>query len=91
MSGVIVSLKDLIVRIQFDEDAPSINELVVVDNPGKTELLVDHLEAGGVAFCLNVRTDRSLMKGMTVQRTHHGIEIPLGEVTIGAIPRIAVG
>jgi len=85
MSGVIVSLKDLIVRIQFDEDAPSINELVVVDNPGKTELLVDHLEAGGVAFCLNVRTDRSLMKGMTVQRTHHGIEIPLGEVTIGRI------
>jgi F-type H+-transporting ATPase subunit beta len=85
MAGIIVSLKDLIVRVQFDEDLPSVNELVAVDNPQKTELLVDHLEVGGVAFCLNVRTDRSLQKGMTAQRTHRGIQIPLGEVTIGHI------
>jgi len=85
MAGSIVSLKDLIVRVQFDEDAPNINELVAVDNPQKTELLVDHLEPGGIAFCLNIRTDRSLMRGMVVQRTHHGIEIPIGEVTIGRI------
>ena len=85
MAGIIVSIKDLVVLAQFDDNMPSINELIVVDNEQKTALLVDHLEPGGVAFCLNVRTDRSLKKGMPVERTGHGIEIPIGEKTIGRI------
>ena len=85
MAGIIVSIKDLVVRVQFDTDSPDINELLIVDNERKTQLLVDHLETGGVAFCLNVRTDRSLLKGTSVQRAGKGIEIPLGEVTIGRI------
>ncbi|PID98953.1 F0F1 ATP synthase subunit beta [Candidatus Saccharibacteria bacterium] len=85
MAGVIVSVKDLVVRVQFDADPPEINELIAVDNEAKTELLVDHLEVGGVAFCLNVRTDRTLLKGDTAQRTHRGIQVPLGEPTIGRI------
>lgn len=85
MAGVIVSIKDLVVRAQFDEEMPNINELIVADNENKTQLLVDHLEAGGVAFCLNVRTDRSIKKGMRVDRMGKGIEIPIGEKTIGRI------
>lgn len=85
MAGVVVSIKDLIVRIQFEDDSPNINELVVVDNEHKTELLVDHLEAGGVAFCLNVRSDRSILKGDKVERTRKGIEIPIGDEIIGHI------
>lgn len=85
MAGVITTVKDLVVRAQFDEDAPSVNELVVVKNGNDTQLLVDHLEPGGIAFCLNVRSDLRITKGMTVERTHKGIEIPIGEVTIGRI------
>lgn len=85
MAGVIVSMKDLIVRARFDDDAPSVNELVVVDNGHNTTLLVDHLEPGGIAFCLNIRTDKRMTKGMAVQRTYKGIEVPLGEPTIGRI------
>jgi F-type H+-transporting ATPase subunit beta len=85
MPGVIVSIKDLIVKAQFDDDSPSVNELVVVGNGHDTQLLVDHLEPGGIAFCLNVRSDLRLTKGMTVDRTHKGIEIPIGEMTIGRI------
>lgn len=85
MSGIIVSIKDLVVLAQFDEEMPSINELIVADNDNGTQLLVDHLEPGGVAFCLNVRTDRSLKKGTMVQRTGKGIEIPIGEKTVGRI------
>ncbi|QQS19965.1 F0F1 ATP synthase subunit beta [Candidatus Saccharibacteria bacterium] len=85
MSGIIVSIKDLVVRVQFDADPPEINELVVADNENKTELLVDHLEVGGIAFCLNVRTDRTLLKGDTAQRAGRGIEVPLGKPTIGRI------
>ncbi len=38
-----------------------------------------------MAFCLNVRGDLRITKGMTVERTHKGIEIPIGEKTIGRI------
>ena len=80
-----MSVKDLVVRIQFDEDTPSVNELVEVDNKFGTQLLVDHLESGGVAFCLNVRSDRRITKGMSAKRMNRGIQIPTGERTIGRI------
>lgn len=84
-TGVVVSIKDLVVRAQFDDDGPAIGELIIVDNGHNTALLVDHLEPGGVAMCLNIRTDRRIQKGMVVQRTNKGIEIPVGDVTIGRI------
>ena len=85
MAGVVTMVKDLVVRAQFDADSPAINELVAVQNGFDTQLLVDHLEPGGIAFCLNVRSDQRLTKGMAVERTHKGIEIPIGEKTIGRI------
>jgi F-type H+/Na+-transporting ATPase subunit beta len=85
MAGVVVAIKDLIVHVQFDADAPDVNELVVADNENHTQLLVDHLEPGGIALCLNVRTDRSVIKGTAVARTHKGIEIPVGDVAVGRI------
>lgn len=85
MAGTIVSVKDLVVRAQFDDDPPSLNELVVVQNGHDTQLLVDHMEPGGVAFCLNVRSDLRMMKGMNVQRSYKGIEVPIGDITIGRI------
>lgn len=83
--GHVVSIKDLVVLAQFDEDAPRIGELIEVDNGFQTKLLVDHLEMGGIAFCLNVRSDRRIEKGMPVNTTGQGIEIPIGDPTIGRI------
>jgi F-type H+-transporting ATPase subunit beta len=84
-TGYVVSMKDLVVKVQFDDSPPSIGELIVVDNEKKTKLLVDHLETGGIAFCLNVRSDRAIQKGMAVLTTGKGIEIPVGQPTIGRI------
>jgi F-type H+/Na+-transporting ATPase subunit beta len=84
-NGVIVSIKDLVVRAQFDSDAPAIGEVVIADNGNDTKLLVDHLEPGGVAMCLNVRSDMRIHKGMKVKRTGRGIQIPTGDLTIGRI------
>ncbi len=84
-AGYVISIKDLVVRAQFDEEAPRIGELVTVDNSFDTRLLVDHLEPGGIAFCLNVRSDRRIEKGMPVLLTGKGIEIPIGDPTIGRI------
>ncbi len=84
-TGTVVSIKDLTVRAQFDDDSPNIGELLIVDNGQNTKLLVDHLEPGGIAMCLNIRSDRRIQRGMQVQRTNKGIEIPVGEPTIGRI------
>jgi F-type H+/Na+-transporting ATPase subunit beta len=85
MSGAITSIKDLIVLVGFDEDSPEIGEIIQVQNPAKTRLLVERLENHGQAMCLNLRSDRSIQRGMKVDRTHKGIEIPVGDVTIGRI------
>jgi len=83
--GRVISIKDLVVLVQFDEGGPAIGEIVVVENESKTKLLVDHLEVGGIAFCLNIRSDRAIERSMLVNATGHGIEIPVGDATIGRI------
>lgn len=83
--GVVISIKDLVVRAQFDSSSPAVGEVIVVQNGHETKLLVDHLEPNGVAMCLNVRSDRRIQKGMRVDRTGNGIQVPTGEVTIGRI------
>lgn len=85
MSGTIQTVKELIVLTVFDEDVPSTGEVVVVENDSRARLLVDHLEPGGKAVCLNILSDRGIQRGMKVSRTNKGIEIPVGEPTIGRI------
>lgn len=85
MAGNITLIKGLVVLTRFDDEPPGINELVTVQNEFNTELLVDHLEPGGVAYCLNIRGDYRLTKGMAVERANKGIEIPIGDKTIGRI------
>ena len=83
--GHISAIKDLVVRVQFDEELPRIGELLVARNGFGTQLLVDHLETGGIALCVNVRSDRRLQKAMEVETTGRGIEVPVGDETIGRI------
>lgn len=84
-SGIVVSIKDLVVRVQFDDASPELGEVIIVQNGHNTKLLVDHLEPGGIAMCLNVRSDRRIQKGMKAERTGNGIQVPVGEITIGRI------
>jgi F-type H+-transporting ATPase subunit beta len=81
--GVIRAIQDLIVNIVFDDQAPVINELVMVDNPNHTELLVESIRSGGAVQCLNIAADNSIQKGMTVKSTGRTIEITIGDKTIG--------
>ncbi len=83
--GVIRAIKDLVVTVEFDEAPPEIGEVVQVKNETSTTLLVEHLMPNGSARCLNIRSDRSIQKGMKVVKTGHGIEIPVGEAAIGRI------
>lgn len=83
--GSILAIHDLVVLVQFDQDGPDSGELLIVDNPNKSQLLVDHLEDNNVSVCLNIFGDKSLQKSMNVARSNHGIEVPVGPPTIGRI------
>jgi F-type H+-transporting ATPase subunit beta len=83
--GAIRSVEDLVVKVQFDTDQPEIGEILIANSQDKGMLLVSSLAPGNTAICLNILEDRTLEKNMGVDRTGHGIEIPVGEVTIGRI------
>jgi F-type H+/Na+-transporting ATPase subunit beta len=83
--GIVREVHDLVVLIEFDGEVPQIGELLLVDNPNHTILLVDHLNAGNIAVCLSIFSDPSIQKNMPVNSTDQGIEIPVGDATIGRV------
>lgn len=83
--GVVRIIKDLVIHVEFEKELPKIGDLVIVDSKQKGLLLVDSLAAGNIAICLNIQTDRTIEKNMTVSITGKGIEIPVGTPTIGRI------
>ncbi len=84
-TGSIRSIRELVVNVQFDEEVPGIGELLVAASPKRGLLLVDHLIPGNIAVCLNVNSDVSLQKNMLAERTMKGVEIPVGQPTVGRV------
>lgn len=84
-TGIIREIRDLVIKIQFDEAMPAVHEIVEVDNEQRTQLLVDSLEGGDSAICLNIGADRSITKNMTVQCTGHSLSVPVGSQMIGRV------
>jgi F-type H+/Na+-transporting ATPase subunit beta len=83
--GVIRAVKGLVIRVQFNDHMPLINELVEVENEAATPLLVYSLTNGDTAICLNIKADQSLQKNMHVATTGKSIEIPVGNELIGRV------
>ena len=82
--GLVRAVKDLVVIVEFDDDYPELKEMIVVSDLD-TPLLVDSMEPGGRAMCLNINSDRRIQKGMKVKRTGKSIEIPVGDELIGRV------
>ena len=85
MAGRITAIKDLIIMVAFDDDAPKIGELVEIENENQTQLLVERLNQDSQAVCLNLKTDRTIQKGMGVKKLGRGIQVPVGDETIGRV------
>lgn len=83
--GIVRAVKNLVVEVEFDDGAPKAHELIVVENPAKTALMVDSLSAGNVAVCLNVNADLSVQKGMPADTTGKTLDIPVGNDLIGRV------
>ncbi|MDB5182126.1 MAG: atpD [Candidatus Saccharibacteria bacterium] len=83
--GVIRAVKGLVVHVEFDDDYPALNELLLAGDEKKSPLLVDNVTGSGMVICLNVRAVNTLEKNMEVERTGKGIEIPVGPELIGRV------
>ncbi len=83
--GVVRTLKGLVIKVQFDEGMPDLNEMLYVDNEKKSPLLVSSLVHGDTAVCLNIGGDYSVQKGDSVTRSGRSLEIPVGEAMIGRV------
>lgn len=84
-TGYIRAIKDLVVKVEFDKDMPAIGEVLEVDNAQKTPLIVEKALSESIVMALNVRSHMDMQKGLAVNRTGKGIEIPVGDATIGRI------
>src|ERR1700712_2610261 len=83
--GIVRVLKDLVIKVQFDDDMPKLNEMIYVDNKNVTPLLVSSLEHGDMAVCLNIAGDMTILKGALVTRGGHSLEIPVGDAMVGRV------
>ncbi len=83
--GVVRTLKGLVIKVQFDEDIPNLNEMLYVDNENKSPLLVSSITGGDTALCLNIGGEYSIQKGDKVNRSGKSLEIPVGEEMIGRV------
>ena len=50
--GIVRGLKGIVIKVQFDEDMPELNEMLYVDNEQKSPLLVSSLAHGDTALKL---------------------------------------
>ena len=85
MAGIVESVSELIVSVFFDENLPKINELLIVQNDQKTELIVDHIDQNGLVYGLNIRNDLTISRGQKVKRSKKFPDIPVGEQIIGRV------
>jgi len=83
--GVIRTIRDFVVTVRFDDTLPGLGEVLEVDNKEKSILFVEHILPNGIVVCLNIRSEKTIQKGMEVSITGKGIEIPVGPETIGRI------
>src|SRR5690606_21294159 len=74
-----------VIKVQFDEDMPDLNEMLYVDNEKKSPLLVSSITRGDMAVCLNIGGDYGIQKGDSVTRSGHSLEIPVGDEMVGRV------
>ncbi len=59
-AGLIRSIRDLVIMVQFEEDCPEVGELLISGKENKAILLVNHLTTPNIAVYLNILGDRTL-------------------------------
>ena len=81
--GSVRAIRGLMVVVEFLEDPPNLREVLLCNDEQKSMLQVESFLTATTARCINLQASRTLYKGMEVDRTGKGIEVPVGAQTIG--------
>lgn len=85
--GKIIQVMGPVVDVAFEDDGlPHIKDALVVDNQGKKCVMEVAQHVGGnVVRCIMLASSDGLCKDMEVEPTGGGIQVPVGEKTLGRL------
>ena len=85
MKGVVTTMNEMVVHVEFSDGVPEIGEVLTVQDADKSALMVHSFLDDMTVACLNLRSSTTMVRGDEVEATGHGIEVPTGEEVIGRI------
>ncbi len=83
--GTVLNIDELVVEVEFEGKMPLIGEILTVKNDNASQLIVEKHIVGGRALCLNINSDNTIQKRMSVRGTGQGLEVPVGREIVGRI------
>ena len=83
--GIVTEISGPVVDVRFAEgELPSINEALTLTAEGRTYTMeVEQHLTGDTVRCMMMSGSDGLSRGLEVEALGHGIQVPVGEVTLG--------
>ena len=83
--GIVTEISGPVVDVRFAEgELPSINEALTLTVEGRTYTMeVEQHLTGDTVRCIMMSGSDGLSRGLEVEALGHGIQVPVGEVTLG--------
>ena len=83
--GIVTEISGPVVDVRFAEgELPSINEALTLTAEGRTYTMeVEQHLTGDTVRCILMSGSDGLSRGLEVEALGHGIQVPVGEVTLG--------
>lgn len=86
MNGIIVALNSTVCDIYFEEEAPFIFEVLVLEMPRRKLYFETRKQLEGkLVRAVALGYMQGVKRGMPVQRTHAPLKIPVGKKTLGRV------
>ena len=83
--GIVTEISGPVVDVRFAEgELPSINEALTLTAEGRTYTMeVEQHLTGDTVRCIMMSGSDGLSRGLEIEALGHGIQVPVGEVTLG--------
>lgn len=83
--GKIIGIKGNIVEVEFDDELPSLRDILVLENDENTMMEVYSSASPNSFYTLLLSTDGNLNRGAKVINTRKALSIPVGEKLLGRV------
>ncbi len=83
--GTIISISGQVAEVEFDENLPSIHDVLTVEGAEKIKLEVWESASSSTFYCIVLSPENRLKRGMRVTNTGSSITIPVGNQVLGRV------